>query len=88
MKIRNGFILRDVAGKTFVVATGELSKEFSGMITLNETGKFIWNMLQNDVTINEIVDALLSEYEGVDREVVDSDVKNFIALLEKDNVLE
>ena len=88
MKIRNGFILRDVAGKTFVVATGELSKEFAGMITLNETGKFIWNLLQNDVTAEEIVNALLSEYEGADREVVEKDVDNFIALLKGDNVLE
>ena len=88
MKIRNGFILRDVAGKTFVVATGELSKEFNGMITLNETGKFIWLLLQNDVTENEIVEALMKEYECDDRKVVESDVEKFVALLKKDNVLE
>ena len=70
MKIKAGFILKDVAGKTFVVATGELSKKFKGMITLNETGKFIWNLLENDITKEEIVDvkpefgATVSEKDG------------------------
>ena len=41
MKIKSGFILRDVGGKTFVVAVGERSREFKSMVTLNETGKFI-----------------------------------------------
>jgi len=88
MKIRNGFILRDVAGKTFVVATGELSKEFNGMITLNETGKFIWLLLQNETSKEDIVEAIMKEYECDDRKVVQSDVDNFVALLKKDNVLE
>ena len=88
MKIRNGFILRDVAGKTFVVATGELSKEFNGMITLNETGKFIWLLLQNETSQEDIVEAIMKEYECDDRKVVQSDVDNFVALLKKDNVLE
>ena len=56
MKIKNGFILRDVGGKTFVVAVGERSREFKGMITLNETGKFIWKALENENTVDGVVD--------------------------------
>ena len=59
MKIKSGFIKRDVAGKTMVVATGELSKSFKGRITLNETGKFIWELLENDITKEEIVNKML-----------------------------
>ena len=88
MKIRSGFILRDVAGKTFVVATGELSKEFNGMITLNEMGKFIWTLLQNDISKEEIVDAIVKECEGVDRKVVEEDVDKFLFQLANDNILE
>ncbi|MBQ7352806.1 MAG: PqqD family protein [Clostridia bacterium] len=88
MKIRNGFILRDVGGKTFVVAIGELSKKFNGMITLNETGKFIWEQLQNDTTEAEIVDKMLSRYEDVDKAIVESDVSNFIDKLKNDGILE
>ncbi len=88
MKIKSGFILRDVGGKTFVVAVGERSKEFRGMITLNETGKFIWKMLEKGATINDVVDSMLSVYEGADREVIEKDVSDFVAKLQGDNILE
>lgn len=88
MKIKSGFILRDVGGKTFVVAVGERSKEFRGMITLNETGKFIWKMLEKGATINDVVDSMLSVYEGADREVIEKDVSDFVSKLQGDNILE
>ena len=88
MKIKSGFVLRDVAGKTFVVATGELSKSFKGMITLNETGKFIWNLLENDIASSEIVDKVMAEYDVSDRAMVEADVDRFITKLSNDNVLE
>lgn len=88
MKIREGFILRDVAGKAFVVATGELSKEFQGMITLNETGKFIWNQLENGAQRDELIQALCDTYEVDDKSIVEKDVDAFIEKLEKDNIIE
>ena len=88
MKIKSGFVLRDVAGKTFVVATGELSKTFKGMITLNETGKYIWKLLENEITKEEIVENMLSVYEGVDRATIEADVEKFVAKLAGDNILE
>ena len=88
MKIKSGFIKRDVAGKTMVVATGELSKSFKGMITLNETGKFIWELLENDITKEEIVNKMLEVYEGVTKELIENDVDKFISKLMEDNILE
>ena len=88
MRIKEGFIVRDVAGKTFVVAVGERSKTFSAMITLNETGKFIWKLLENEANEAEIVEKLLSEYEGAEKETVEKDVKAFIEKLSKHEILE
>lgn len=88
MKIKSGFILRDVGGKTFVVAVGERSKEFTGMITLNETGKIIWKTLEKEATIDDAVDAILNVCENVERAVVEADVRAFVAKLEGDNILE
>ena len=42
MKIKNGFVVRKVGGESVVVPVGEMSKEFHGMINLNETGAFLW----------------------------------------------
>ena len=88
MKIRDGFVVRDVGGKTYVVAVGELSKSFSCMITLNETGKLIWQTLANGATKEEVVEKILSVYEGADKETVEKDVALFIERLAKDNILE
>ena len=88
MKIKSGFILRDVGGKTFVVAVGELSKSFNGLITLNETGKFIWDLMSTDITKDEIVNKLLEACEDATKEQVEKDVNEFIAKLEKDGILE
>lgn len=88
MKIKSGFILRDVGGKTFVVAVGSRSREFKGMITMNETGKIIWKTFENDATIDDAVAAIMSVCEDADRTVVEADVKAFVAKLEGDGILE
>ena len=43
MKIKDGFAKRNIAGSDIVVPIGENAKEFNGMITLNETGGFLWD---------------------------------------------
>ena len=50
MKIRSGFILREVLGSPMVVATGDAARNFHGMIKLNETAGFIWRCLQDGLT--------------------------------------
>lgn len=89
MKIREGFVLRDIGGKAFVVATGELSHSFHAMITLNETAKFIWRYLEKGSTEEEIVAAIIAECEEKpDEELVRTDVKNFIEKLVKEEIVE
>ena len=88
MKIKNGFIARDVGNRTFVVAVGEMSKKFNAMITLNETGKAIWQALQSDTTIDEIVNTLIQNFEEADKEIVKQDVKSFVNKLDEANILE
>lgn len=56
MKIKDGFVLRDIAGDTVVIATGEISKTFHGMIRLNSTGKEIWEILSSgDLSEAEVI---------------------------------
>ena len=62
MKIKNGFILRQVAGQTVVLPSGD-SLDLNMMITLNETGAFLWERLQQETDENTLVAALLGEYD-------------------------
>ena len=46
MKIKEGFVLRTVMGNNVVVAVGEASKSFRGMIKLNGTATAIWKLIE------------------------------------------
>ena len=77
MKISNGYILRTVAEKNIVVSVGS-DVAFSGMLTLNDTGVFFWNLLKEHTTKEAMLDAVLSEY-AVDRDTAFEDIETFIA---------
>ena len=64
MKIKDGFVLRQVAGQGVVIATGEASKEFSGMVKLNGTGSFIWEKVAEGLDEDAIAKALTAEYDA------------------------
>ncbi len=86
MKIKEGFILREVAGNYIVVAVGSAVKQFNGVITLNETGAYLWKQLEKGCEEEQLVSALLSEYE-VDEETAKKDVKAFIEKLSVANLI-
>lgn len=82
MRIKNGFVLREVAGQVMVIATGEASKDFHGMIKLNSTGKDIWLGLQKGLSEEEIAKSLEEKYE-VDSEKAAQDTRAFIQQMEE-----
>lgn len=87
MKLKYNFVTSVVADKTVAVAIGnELGKK-NGIIKMNETGAFIFNMLKNDVEKKAIVDALENEYEGATRKELEKAVDSFLAELKKCGVL-
>ncbi|QCT73149.1 PqqD family protein [Eubacterium maltosivorans] len=79
MKIKNGYILREVAGEAVVVPSGEVSLNFQGIISLNETGALLWKQLEQGCEQKDLVQALLEEYE-VDAETAEKDVEEFLKL--------
>ncbi len=86
MKIKDGFVARQVGGETIVIAVGERSKSFNAMITLNETGKFLWERMTAETDIDTLTAALLCEYE-VDEETARGAVERFATSLEKAGLL-
>lgn len=63
MKRNPEFLLRNVAGANVVVPVGRATVAFTGMITLNETGCLLWQMLEMEQTVASLVDALTEQYE-------------------------
>lgn len=87
MKIKEGFKLRKVAGNYIVIATGKASREFNGMINLNEVGAFLWQCLEKNSTKEQLVQALLNEYD-VSEEIAIKDVDAFVAKIEGAKLVE
>ena len=74
MKIKKGFLMREVAGENVVIAVGEAAKSFKGMIRLNPTGAFLWKLLEKDTDEAAMVSAMLDAYE-TDKETAENDIR-------------
>ena len=85
MKLKDGFILRQVAGQTVVLPTGG-DLDLNMMITLNDTGKFLWERLSVETDEAGLVAALLAEYD-VDEETAAKSVAAFVAKLNENGFL-
>ena len=77
MKLEKEFVLREIAGDYVIIPVGKTVIEFNGLITVNEVGVSIWNMLQNEVTFDQIVQGILNEYE-VEESVAREDIREFL----------
>ncbi len=87
MKIKDNFILRKISDSFVVVPIGDAVVDFSGLINLNETGAFLFEILQNGAEEPELVDFLMKEYD-VDENTAKADVKNFVNKLKGAEIVE
>lgn len=86
MRIKEGFVKTEIADKTVVIPVGEKTVDFSGIISLNETGAFLWDLLLKDVTRDELLTALLSEYETSEA-TAEKDIDLFLQTLREKDIL-
>ena len=86
MRIVPGFVVREVAGETIAIPTGDAARELSGLIALNGCGKFLFELLQEDISEEDLVNALLENYE-IDSATAKIDVSEFLQSLRNGKVL-
>ena len=86
MKVEKEFILREIAGDYIIIPTGKTVLTFNGLITVNEVGVSLWKMLQEDVTLEELVQGILDEYD-VDEAVAREDIQEFLEKLYEGGIL-
>lgn len=85
MKLKEGFMLKEVAGSYIVIPVGQI--DFTAMITVNETGAFLWERLMNHTTIEELCADMVREY-NIDESTAKRDIEAFIKILSDNNLLE
>ena len=82
MKTNPEFIARDIAGELVLVPIGTAAKNYGGLVTCNEVGAFIWKKLEDGKTMDELVNAMLDEFE-VDEPTARNDAEEFIGRLKE-----
>lgn len=87
MKIKNGFVLRELTGRYIIVPTGDARLGFNGMINFNESGAFIWRSLEQGLDREQTVNAMTQRYD-VDTETAARDVDRFYGKLREAGLVE
>lgn len=86
MKVSSEFIFKKAKDAGVVIPIGKRSGKFHGMVTLNETGCFLWELMKNERTEEELVTALTDNYD-TGREQAEADVKAFLLKLREADLL-
>lgn len=86
MKAVENMILREIAGEYILIPGGKAAKSLYGIISLTESGKLLWQMLEKECCEEELVNALLATYD-VSKETAQADVKKFLNKLRDVNLL-
>lgn len=87
MKIKTGFILRNVANTHIVVPVAQNTLNYKGMLSLNESGAFLWGVLQKGTDKAGLLEALLNEYD-VPQNIAAADIEEFLTQIRRIGALE
>lgn len=86
MKIKKELIKRDIAGDTVLVPCGKTVSESTGLFMLNELGGFLWDRLEGAETADDLLKAVLEEYEVSEAEAR-QDIAEFLDKLKSMGII-
>ena len=89
MKVKENYMLREIAGNFVVIPVGQNVADYKNMLHLNETSVFLWNELQNVISFDELLKRMAVKYEASEDEVsiLEKDLNEFLDKLRKLEVL-
>lgn len=89
MRVKDGLILREVAGQYVIVPTGKRVQEVTSIVYISASGAYLWNYMQeNDFEPEDLVARILEHYTGVTEEQAASDIQKFLKKLTDSNVMD
>ncbi len=86
MRIKEGFVLKEIAGVNVVVPIASKMISFKAIVSLNESGAFLWKLLETDKTEQDLLTAFLVEYD-IDEQTAKTDISQFIENMKKADLL-
>lgn len=86
MIIKKELLKRDIGGESFLVPLGKTNYESNGLFALTEVGAFIWDILPQADNAEDILRAVLAEYD-VDEDTAKADINDFLNKLKDMEIL-
>lgn len=86
MKINPGFILQSVGNQNFIIPVGQKALEFQGLVKINATGKLLFEALQNEQTLADLIKIFTTKYT-IDQATATRDVESFLAILRSKKII-
>ena len=86
MRIKEGIVLKEIAGVNVVVPIASKMISFKAIVSLNESGAFLWKLLETDKTEQDLLTAFLVEYD-IDEQTAKTDISQFIENMKKADLL-
>ncbi len=87
MKLKYNFMVNEVAGQFVAVAVGDGVEDFSGFVKMNDIGAEIFEILKEDVTVDEVIAKMLEKHPESNLEEATEVVNGFIAKLKEEDIL-
>ncbi len=87
MKLAKGIFLHEMCGEHMAVAVGDKKDGFNGFVKNNATAQFIFELLTNDVTEKDIVDAVEAKYDAP-RDRIEKDVHSLLEQMRATGLIE
>ena len=86
MKIVPGFLIREIAGETVAIPSGQAAHHLSGLVVINGCGRFLFELLQDEQTEASLLQSMMNTYD-VDEPTALEDIRDFLNILRKNDML-
>ena len=88
MKLKDGLILREVAGQYVIVPTGKRVQEVTNIVYISASAAYLWDyMKDHEFEKEDLVKRIMEHYVGVTEEKASEDIDKFLRLLADNNIL-
>lgn len=89
MKVKDGLILREVAGQYVIVPTGKRVQEVTNIVYISSSAAYLWEyMKDHEFEKEDLVKRIMEHYIGVTEEKAAEDVEKFLKILADNNIME
>ncbi|MCQ2448899.1 MAG: PqqD family protein [Clostridia bacterium] len=80
MELKREFVLRNIADDWILVPVGKDAIDMNGLIVLNELGVFLWQKIPEAANEDDLLSAVLEEYD-VTPDEARADIADFLKKL-------